>query len=74
MKEVDFAGEKAGSKRYIQVCCLLHDESAIAREFGSMLEIQGNYHQMALFQEGAFRGNYEGIPAAGMEDWLTGTC
>lgn len=69
MKEVDFAGEKAGSKRYIQVCCLLHDESAIAREFGSMLEIQGNYHQMALFQEVRFVGIMRASPLRG---WKTG--
>lgn len=71
-KEIDFAGEKQGDKLYIQVCYLLNDESTIRREFGSLLEIRDNYPKIVLYQEGAFQGNYEGIPAVRIEDWLLG--
>lgn len=70
-KEIDFIGEKDGDKLYIQVCYLLHDESTILREFGSLLEIRDNYPKYVLYKEGSFKGNYEGIPAVKIEDWLS---
>lgn len=70
-REVDFIGEKDGDKLYIQVCYLLHDESTILREFGSLLEIRDNYPKYVLYKEGTFKGNYEGIPAIKIEDWLS---
>ena len=69
-KEIDFVGEKQGDKLYIQVCCLLSDEATIQREFGSLLEVRDNYPKIVLYQEGSFRGNYEGILAMRIEDWL----
>lgn len=69
-KEIDFVGEKDGNKLYVQVCYLLSDEATIKREFGSLLEIQDNYPKVVLYKEGSFRGNYEGIPAIRIEDWL----
>lgn len=69
-KEIDFIGEKDGSKLYIQVCYLLLDESTIRREFGSLLEIKDNYPKYVLYQESSFKGSYEGIPAVRLEDWL----
>ena len=69
-KEIDFVGEKQGDKLYVQVCYLLNDEATIQREFGSLLEVRDNYPKMVLYQEGSFRGNYEGIPAIRIEDWL----
>jgi len=71
-KEVDFVGEKDGDKLYIQVCYLLSEESTINREFASLLEIKDNYPKYVLYREGSFKGNYEGIPAVTVEDWLTG--
>lgn len=70
-KEIDFVGEKNGNKLYVQVCYLLHDESTIQREFASLLEIKDNYPKIVLYQEGFFKGNYEGIPAIKIENWLT---
>ena len=70
-REVDFIGEKDGDKLYIQVCYLLHDESTVLREFGSLLEIRDNYPKYVLYKEGTFKGNYEGIPAIRIEDWLS---
>ncbi len=69
-KEIDFVGEKQGDKLYVQVCYLLSDEATIQREFGSLLEVRDNYPKIVLYQEGSFRGNYEGIPAMRIEDWL----
>jgi len=71
-KEIDFVGEKDGDKLYVQVCYLLNEESTIQREFGSLLEIKDNYPKFVLYKEGSFSGNYEGIPAVKVEDWLMG--
>lgn len=71
-KEIDFVGEKQGDRLYVQVCYRLSDGATIRREFGSLLEIRDNYPKIVLYQEGSFRGNYEGIPAIRIEDWLTG--
>lgn len=63
-------GEKGDSKIYVQVCYLLNSEATIQREFGLLLEIRDNYPKAVLYKEGSFRGNYEGIPAIKIEDWL----
>jgi len=72
-REVDFVGEKDGNKLYLQVCYLLNSESTIEREFGSLLEVKDNYPKFVLFKDGSFKGNFEGIPAVKVEDWLMGT-
>ena len=69
-KEVDFVAEKSGDKLYVQVCYLLTEQSTIEREFGSLLQIKDNYPKIVLYKEGTFRGNYEGIPAIKIGDWL----
>jgi len=69
-KEIDFVGEKNGDKLYIQVCYLLNKESTTLREFGSLLEVKDNYPKFVLYKESSFKGNYEGIPAVKIEDWL----
>jgi len=69
-KEIDFVGEKDGDKLYLQVCYLLNEESTIYREFGSLLEVKDNYPKFVLYKESSFKGNYEGVPAVNIEDWL----
>ena len=71
-REIDFVGEKGGDKLYVQVCYLLLDESTVEREFGSLLDVKDNYPKLVLYKESAFKGNYEGIPAVMIEDWLMG--
>ena len=71
-KGIDFVGEKQGDKLYVQVYYLLSDEATIQREFGSLLDVRDNYPKLVLYKEGSFRGNYEGIPAIRIEDWLAG--
>ena len=71
-KEIDFVGEKDGDKLYVQVCYLLNEESTIEREFGPLLDVKDNYPKFVLYKQSSFKGNYEGIPAVMIEDWLTG--
>ena len=71
-KEIDFVGEKDGEKLYLQVCYLMNEESTIEREFGSLLEVKDNYPKFVLYKESSFKGNYEGIPALPIEEWLLG--
>jgi len=59
-----------GEKLYLQVCYLLMGESTIEREFGSLLDIKDNYPKIVLYKEGVFKGNYEGILAVRIEEWL----
>jgi hypothetical protein len=40
--------------------------------FGSLLEAKGNYPKIVLYKESSFMGNYEGIPAVKVDDWLMG--
>ena len=49
---------------------LLNEESTIAREFGSLLEVKDNYPKFVLYKESTFMGNHEGILAVKIEDWL----
>ena len=72
-REIDFVGEKDGDKLYLQVCYLLSEESTIDREFGALLGVKDNYPKFVLYKESSFIGNYEGIPAVKVEDWLRGT-
>ena len=71
-KEIDFVGEKDGNKLYLQVCYLLNEESTIEREFSSLLDVKDNYPKFVLYKSSSFKGNYEGIPAVRVEDWLLG--
>jgi predicted AAA+ superfamily ATPase len=70
-KEIDFVGEKHGEKIYLQICYILGEEKTLEREFRSLLEIKDNYPKLVLYKESSFSGNFEGIPAIKMEDWLT---
>jgi predicted AAA+ superfamily ATPase len=72
VQKIDFVGEKNGDKLYLQVCYLLNEESTISREFGSLLEVKDNYPKFVLYKESSYNGNYEGIPAVKVEDWLMG--
>jgi len=69
-KEIDFVAEKDGEKLYVQVCYLLDSEATIEREFASLLEIKDNYPKIVLYKESSFKGNYNGISAMKIEDWL----
>ena len=59
-------------KLYLQVCYLLNEESTIKREFGSLLEIKDNYPKLVLYKDSTFTGNYDGVPAVRVKDWLLG--
>jgi len=42
-REIDFIGEKAGERIYVQACYLLADEKTVQREFGNLMLIEDNY-------------------------------
>ncbi|MCL2864799.1 MAG: ATP-binding protein [Lachnospiraceae bacterium] len=69
-QEIDFVGIKDDSKIYIQVCYLLNEESTIQREFDSLLKIKDNYPKFVLYKESSYKGNYEGIQAIEISQWL----
>ena len=70
--EIDFVGEKDGDKLYLQVCYILDGEKTLEREFRSLLKIKDNFPKCVLYKESSFKGNYEGVLAVKLSDWLSG--
>ena len=46
-------GGETGDKLYVQVRCLLSDETAIQREPGLLLEVRDNDSKTVLYPEGS---------------------
>ena len=46
------------------------EEETIKREFASLLVIPDNYKKYVLYRHSSFRGDYEGIPMMGVDEWL----
>ena len=59
--EVDFIAEKAGAKRYIQVCYLLSSPETIAREFGSLELIPDQHPKLVVSLDDYAPSNRNGI-------------
>lgn len=70
-KEIDFIGEKAGNKIYIQVCYLISDEKVKRREFGNLLEIKDNYPKIVVSMDEYAPANVEGIRHIHLKDFLS---
>ncbi len=70
-KEIDFIGEKAGEKIYIQVSYLIPDEKVRIREFGNLLEVKNNYPKFVVSLDKMAGGNYQGIKHLHLLDFLT---
>lgn len=70
-KEIDFIGEKAGEKIYIQVAYVLPNEKVRAREFGNLLEVKNNYPKLVVSLDKMAGGNYQGIKHLHLLDFLT---
>lgn len=69
--EVDFVAEKEGERLYVQVALSLKEEKTVEREFGNLLRIKDNYPKMVVTSQ-SFAGNsVEGIPAVGLQEFLT---
>src|SRR5690606_24314633 len=70
-KEVDFLGERNGTKIYVQVCLTLLHEETIAREFGNLKAIEDNYPKYVVtFNDPMLGDNYEGILQKNLIDFL----
>lgn len=70
-KEIDFVGEKAGEKIYIQVAYLLPNEKVRNREFGNLLEVKNNYPKLVVSLDPMAGGNYQGIKHLHLLNFLT---
>jgi predicted AAA+ superfamily ATPase len=68
--EIDFIGERAGEKIYIQVALSINDTATLEREFGNLLKISDNYTKIVVTLD-AFKGNtYEGIVTLDLRSFL----
>ncbi len=59
--EIDFVGEKAGKKIYVQVAYLLPDAKTSEREFGNLMKIDDNYEKIVVSMDKLAGGDYKGI-------------
>lgn len=70
-KEIDFTGDKNGTKIYVQVCLTLYHEDTIEREFGNLKEIEDNYPKYVVtFNDAILGENQGGILQKNLIDFL----
>ena len=70
-KEIDFVGEKAGIKIYVQVSLTMMDEKTQEREFGSLLLVQDNYAKyIVTLNDMRIGNNYKGIQCLNLKKFL----
>lgn len=70
-KEIDFVGEKNGSRLYVQVCLTVDNETTSQREFGNLLKIEDNFPKLVVTLNDAFTGeSREGILHLNLIDFL----
>jgi predicted AAA+ superfamily ATPase len=68
--EIDFIGEKAGSKIYIQVAYQLKDEATVQREFSNLLQIKDHHPKYVVSMDPFWKENIEGIKHVYLSDFL----
>jgi predicted AAA+ superfamily ATPase len=74
-KEIDFVGDKNGSKIYVQACLTLYQEETARREFGNLLQIGDNYPKYLVTLNDAMIGeNQNGILHKNLIDFLMMEC
>ena len=70
-KEIDFVGEKAGIKIYVQATLTMMEEKTQEREFGSLLLVQDNYAKYIVTLNDMRIGNdYKGIQCLNLKEFL----
>jgi predicted AAA+ superfamily ATPase len=69
-QEIDFVGEKAGEKIYVQVAYKLESEQTVKREFGNLLAIRDQYPKYLVTMDEFWKDNLEGIQHFYITDWL----
>ena len=69
-KEIDFIGEKAEYKIYIQVTYKMTEKSTIDREFIPLLDIKDNHPKYVVSMDETWSDNIEGIQHKHIADFL----
>lgn len=69
-KEVDFVTCKGDMLHYYQVTASLTEQSTFDREFAPLKAIPDNYPKTVLTLDRFSAGNYDGIEAVNVVDWL----
>ena len=71
--EIDFVGQRAGEKLYVQVAVSINEPQTLAREFGNLKKINDNFPKMVVTLDN-FQGNTdEGIIAVDLRTFLLTT-
>ena len=68
--EIDFVGEKAGNKIYIQVSYKIETDKTLERELNTLLKINDNYRKYVVTLDEMTFGNVEGIEKIHLADFL----
>jgi len=70
-QEIDFVGEKAGIKIYVQISLTIMDKKTQEREFGNLLLIQDNYSKYIVTLNDMHIGNnYKGVECLNLKEFL----
>jgi predicted AAA+ superfamily ATPase len=69
-KEIDFIGEKAEYKIYVQVTYKITEKSTIDREFSPLLDIKDNHPKYVVSMDETWKDNIEGIQHKHIADFL----
>ena len=69
--EIDFVGEKAGERIYVQTAYLIPSNKVKKREFGSLLQIKDNYRKYVVTMDKMAGGSVKGITHLHILDFLT---
>ena len=69
-KEIDFVATKQNEKIYVQVTQEIKSEKTQKREYEQLLEIRDNYPKYVVMANDFAGGNYEGIKAMNIVDFL----
>ncbi len=72
-KEIDFVGERAGEKIYVQVTYMLSSDETIEREFGNLKKIKDNFPKFVVGMDPLWKeeGQIEGIRYRDIVQFLT---
>lgn len=68
-REIDFVGERAGKRVYVQAAYLVPDGPTRDREFGSLLSLRDAWPRFVVSMD-PLRADYEGIRHVGLREFL----
>ena len=69
--EIDFVGELAGKRIYVQVAYIISSKKVEVREFGNLINIKDNYPKYVVTMDTMAGGNVSGITHLHILDFLT---